>query len=81
MWTKRVSGCLTVAGGSMRFRCRSARTLALLGIRYVVVHPITPAVGITNWMEKYHGARAGQYIFSNIGRHAASTELYVVRLN
>jgi hypothetical protein len=56
--------------------------LRLLGVHYAIVHPITPAIGITNWLEKYNGTRAGQCMFSGTSsRNAASTDLYVVRLN
>ena len=53
-----------------------------LGIHYVVVHLYPQDGSITNWMEKYHGALAGQYTFPNPGTTTFSPpELYLVRLN
>jgi hypothetical protein len=60
----------------------SAERLRSFGIHYVVVHLYPRDGSITDWMEKYHAALAGQYTFPNPATTIFTPpELYLVRLN
>jgi hypothetical protein len=60
----------------------SPERLRSLGIHYVVVHLYPSEGSITNWMQKYQAAFAGQYTFPNPSTMIFSPpELYLFRLN
>ena len=72
--------------GRRRVECVTAEDspeyLRSLGLRYVVVHPVPQAGGITAWTNKYHGDVVGQYTFPTSRPPVTPPcELFLVRLN